>query len=211
MLKIWGRDNSVNVEKVVWACEELGLPFERVDAGGQFGIVDTPQYRALNPNGLVPTVEVDGLVMWESNAIVRYLAAKHGAGDLWPVDLAERFEADRWMDWTNTTFWPGFRPLFWNLVRTPAQQRDAAAIERSFERSVELLGYLDRHLAGRTHIAGNRFSMGDIPMGCAVWRWLALPEDLLPKRRPEFPSLMRWFETLNERPCYRKLATKPLT
>lgn len=211
MLKIWGRENSVNVEKVLWACEELGLPYERVDAGGQFGIVDTPQYRAMNPNGLVPTVEVDGLVLWESNAIVRYLAAKHSTGDLWPEDLAVRVEADRWMDWSSTTFWPAFRPLFWNLVRTPPEQRDAAEIARSFTRSAEVLGYLDKHLSKRNHIAGNRFSMGDIPMGCAVWRWLTLPEDLLGQARPEYPALRRWFENLSERPAYRKVVMKPLT
>ena len=112
MLKIWGRNNSVNVEKVLWACEEMEIEYERLDAGGQFGIVDTPEYRALNPNGLVPTVEVDGLVLWESNAIVRYLAAKHSRGDLWPNDLAIRVDGDRWMDWMNATFWPGFRDLF---------------------------------------------------------------------------------------------------
>ena len=206
MLKIWGRDNSVNVEKVLWACEELGIAYQRVDAGGQFGVVDTPQYRALNPNGLVPTVEVDGLVLWESNAIVRYLAAKHGDGELWPADLAVRVEADRWMDWSGTMFWPAFRDLFWNLVRTPPEQRDPAAIERSHARSAELFGYLNAHLAGRSHIAGDRFTMGDIPMGCAVWRWMSLPIE-----RPEHPELKRWFEALSERPCYRKVVMKPLT
>ena len=206
MLKIWGRDNSVNVEKVLWACEELGLPYDRVDAGGQFGIVDTPQYRAMNPNGLVPTVEVDGLVLWESNAIVRYLAARHSAGNLWPDDPAIRVEADRWMDWSATMFWPAFRDLFWNLVRTPQDQRDAAAIDRSHARSAELLGYLDRHLTNRAHIAGDSFTMGDIPMGCAVWRWMSLPI-----ARPEYPALKRWFETLGERPRYRKVVMKPLT
>ena len=149
--------------------------------------------------------------MWESNAIVRYLTAKHSAGDLWPDDLAVRVEADRWMDWSSTTFWPAFRPLFWNLVRTPPEQRNRTEIERSFDRSAELLGYLDRHLTKRTHVAGNRFGMGDIPMGCAVWRWLALPEDLLEKPRPEYPALRAWFETLSERACYRKGVMKPLT
>ena len=124
MLKIWGRNNSVNVQKVLWCCEEMGLQYERIDAGGSFGVVNTPQYRELNPNGLVPTIEDDGFVLWESNAIVRYLAAKHSAGKLWPEDLKIRAEADKWMDWQNTTFWPTFRPLFWNLVRTPVDQRD---------------------------------------------------------------------------------------
>ena len=206
MLKIWGRDNSVNVEKVLWACEEMQIAYQRVDAGGQFGIVDTPDYRALNPNGLVPTVEVDGLVLWESNAIVRYLAAKHSPGNLWPDDLAIRVDGDRWMDWMNSTFWPGFRPLFWNLVRTPPDRRDAQATEASRAGSAEILGHLDAHLSNRTYIAGDSFTVGDIPMGCAVWRWMSLPID-----RPEYPALARWFDTLCGRQPYQKVVMKPLT
>ena len=206
MLKIWGRNNSVNVEKVLWACEEMEIEYERLDAGGQFGIVDTPEYRALNPNGLVPTVEVDGLVLWESNAIVRYLAAKHSRGDLWPNDLAIRVDGDRWMDWMNATFWPGFRDLFWNLVRTPPERRDAQATEASRARSAEILGYLDAHLSNRTYIAGDSFTVGDIPMGCAVWRWMSLPIE-----RPEYPALARWFDTLCDRQPYQKVVMKPLT
>jgi glutathione S-transferase len=206
MLKIWGRDNSVNVEKVLWACEEMKIAYQRVDAGGQFGIVDEPDYRALNPNGLVPTVEVDGLVLWESNAIVRYLAAKHSPGTLWPNDLAIRVEGDRWMDWMNSTFWPGFRPLFWNLVRTPPDQRDAQEIEASLARSAEILGFLDAHLSNRTYIAGDTFTVGDIPMGCAIWRWMSLPIE-----RAEYPALQRWFDTLCNRQPYQKVVMKPLT
>ena len=206
MLKIWGRDNSVNVEKVLWACEEMQIAYQRVDAGGQFGIVDAPDYRALNPNGLVPTVEVDGLVLWESNAIVRYLAAKHSPGDLWPHDLAIRVDGDRWMDWMNSMFWPGFRPLFWNLVRTPPDQRDAQATEASRAKSAEMLGYLDAHLSNRTYIAGDSFTVGDIPMGCAIWRWMSLPIE-----RPEYPALSRWFDNLCDRQPYQKVVMKPLT
>ena len=206
MLKIWGRDNSVNVEKVLWACEEMQIAYQRVDAGGPFGIVDTPDYRALNPNGLVPTVEVDGLVLWESNAIVRYLAAKHSPGNLWPDDLAIRVDGDRWMDWMNSMFWPGFRPLFWNLVRTPPDRRDAQATEASRARSAEMLGHLDAHLSNRNYIAGDSFTVGAIPMGCAVWRWMSLPID-----RPEYPALARWFDTLCGRQPYQKVVMKPLT
>lgn len=211
MLKIWGRDNSVNVEKVLWVCEELQLPYERIDAGGQFGIVNTPEYRMLNPNGLVPTVETDGMVMWESNAIVRYLSARHSAGDLWPENPAARFEADRWMDWMGTTFWPAFRDLFWNVVRTPIEKRDEAAMRRSHARSAEVLAYLDRHLANRAHVAGERFTMGDIPMGCALWRWNALPLETLNLERPAYAALKRWTDVLSNRPCYRKIVMKPLT
>ena len=127
MLKIWGRNNSVNVQKVLWCCEELGLKYERLDAGGSFGVVNTPQYRALNPNGLVPTIEDGPFVLWESNAIVRYLTAKHSSGKLWPEDHKVRAEADKWMDWQNSMFWPAFRPLFWNVVRTPAVRLRSSA------------------------------------------------------------------------------------
>jgi len=206
MLKIWGRNNSVNVQKVLWCCEEMGLKYERIDAGGQFGIVNTPQYRALNPNGLVPTIEDGPFVLWESNATVRYLAAKHSAGKLWPEDLKVRAEADKWMDWMITTFWPAFRPLFWNLVRTPVDQRNAAAMEESRLQSAEVLGYLDAHLKHHIYIGGDDLTMGDIPMGCAIWRWYGLQID-----RPDLPNLQRWFDNLRQRPCYEQIVMLPLT
>ena len=206
MLRIWGRNNSVNVQKALWCCEELNLVYERIDAGGSFGVVNTPQYRNLNPNGLVPTLEEDGFVLWESNAIVRYLAAKHGARNLWPEDLHIRAEADKWMDWQTTTFWPVFRPLFWNLVRTPPDQRDPAAMEDSRLKTAEALAGLDAHLRNRSHIAGKDLSMGDIPMGCAIWRWMALPIE-----RTDFPNVQRWFDTLSRRPAYQKTVMLPLT
>jgi glutathione S-transferase len=206
MLRIWGRDNSVNVQKALWCCEELELPYERVDAGGSFGVVNTQQYRNLNPNGLVPTLEDDGFVLWESNTIVRYLSARHGAGKLWPEDLKVRAEADRWMDWQATTFWPTFRPLFWNLVRTPVDQRDEAGMEESRLRTGEILAYLDAHLRNRNYVVGEDLTMGDIPMGCAIWRWLELQVE-----RPPLPNVQRWFDTLATRAAYRKIVMHPIT
>ncbi|HZP93522.1 MAG TPA: glutathione S-transferase family protein [Burkholderiales bacterium] len=206
MLRIWGRNNSVNVQKVLWACEEMGLPYERVDAGGQFGVVNTPQYRNLNPNGLVPTIEDDGFVLWESNVVVRYLTAKHSQGGLYPEDLKVRAEADKWMDWQATTFWPAFRPLFWNLVRTPVDQRDEKAMQESRLRTAEVLGYLDAHLKSRPFIAGEQFTMGDIPMGCAIWRWMSLSIE-----RPDTSNVKRWFDALAQRPPYKKLVMLPIT
>jgi glutathione S-transferase len=206
MLKIWGRNNSVNVQKVLWCCEEMGVKYERIDAGGQFGVVNTPQYRALNPNGLVPTLEDGPFVLWESNAIVRYLTAKHSAGKMWPEDLKIRAEADKWMDWQCTTFWPAFRPLFWNLVRTPIDQRDEKAMEESRLRTAEVLGYLDAHLKHRTYLTGDELTMGDIPMGCAIWRWFGLQIE-----RPELPHLQRWFDNLRQRPAYQNMVMLPLT
>jgi glutathione S-transferase len=206
MLKIWGRNNSVNVQKPLWCCEEMGLAYQRIDAGGAHGVVNTPQYRALNPNGLVPTIEDGPFVLWESNAIVRYLSAKHSAGKLWPEDLKVRADADKWMDWQNTTFWPSFRPLFWNLVRTPVDQRDAQAMEESQQRTAEVLAYFDDHLKNRSFVTGDQFTMGDIPMGCAIWRWYSLAID-----RPELIHLRRWFDSLGERPAYKAIVMLPLS
>ena len=121
MLKLWGRVNSINVQKVLWALEELRVPCERTDAGLQFGVVNDPFYRKMNPNGRVPTIDDDGFVLWESNAIVRYLCAKHGAGSLWPNDLRRRADSDRWMDWATSTVQPAITPVFWGLVRTPPE------------------------------------------------------------------------------------------
>ncbi|PWT72129.1 MAG: glutathione S-transferase [Proteobacteria bacterium] len=206
MLKIWGRNNSVNVQKVLWVCEEMSVAYQRIDAGGSFGVVNTPQYRAINPNGLVPTMEDGPFVLWESNAIVRYLTAKHSAGNLWPEDLKVRAEADKWMDWQIVMFWPTFRPLFWNLVRTPPDQRDSKAIEESQLQTAEILAYLDAHLKNRTYVAGDGFTIGDIPMGCAIWRWMSLPIE-----RPVMPNLQRWFDGLRERPAYKSVVMLPVT
>ncbi len=206
MLKIWGRNNSVNVQKVLWCCEEMGVKYERIDAGGQFGVVNTPQYRALNPNGLVPTVEDGPFVLWESNSIVRYLTAKHSPGKLWPEELKTRAVADKWMDFMLTTFWPAFRPLFWNLVRTPIDQRDLQAMEESRLKTAEVLGYLDAHLKNRAYVAGDDLTMGDIPMGCGVWRWYGLQFE-----RPDLPNLQRWFDNLRQRPAYQSVVLLPLT
>ena len=206
MLKIWGRNNSVNVQKVLWCCEEMQIQYQRLDAGGSFGVINTPQYRALNPNGLVPTIEDGPFVLWESNTIVRYLAAKYSAGKLWPEDLKVRAEGDKWMDWQISMFWPSFRPLFWNLVRTPVDQRDEKAIEESRLKTGEILEYLDSHLKNRMYVAGEDLTMGDIPMGCAIWRWMALPIE-----RPVLSYLQRWFDTLRERPAYRSVVMLPVT
>ena len=199
MLKIWGRTNSVNVKKALWCAEELGLRYQRIDAGLKFGVVDTPEYRRMNPNGLVPTLEDDDFVLWESHAIVRYLAAKHGAGGLWPAGLRQRADAYRWMDWA-FTFQAAFRPVFWGLIRTPPEQRDAAAIEDGRLKSGKLLDILDAALATRRYVAGDALTMGDIPIGCHVQLWMRLPID-----RPRHAHLEAWFARLLERPAYRKV------
>jgi glutathione S-transferase len=200
MLKIWGRANSVNVKKVLWAAEELGLEYQRIDAGLQFGVNKTPEYLKMNPTGLVPTIEEDGFVLWESHTIVRYLAAKHGAGTLAPADLRRRAEAERWMDWTYTFQRELQRPLFWALVRTPPEKRDPDAIEAARKTCAELLRIPERYLAERPFLAGEELTIGDIPLGCHVQLWMRLPIE-----RPAQPHLTAWFERLCARPAYRKI------
>ena len=200
MLRIWGRVNSVNVKKALWAAEELGLQYERIDAGMQFGVTRTPEYRKLNPNSLVPTIEDDGFVLWESHAIVRYLAAKHGAGSLWPTDLRVRADADRWMDWTHTFSREFQRPVFWPLVRTPPEERDRKAIDEACRKCAELLAIPDQALSSKPYLAGGAFTMGDIPLGCHVHLWMRLPIE-----RPRHANLEAWFNRLCDRPAYRKI------
>jgi glutathione S-transferase len=206
MLKIWGRTNSVNVKKVLWAAEELGLDYQRIDAGLQFGVNKTPEYLKMNPTGLVPTIDDDGFVLWESHSIVRYLAAKHGAGGLWPTELRRRAEAERWMDWTYTFQRELQRPLFWALVRTPPEKRDPEAIEAARKTCAELLRIPERYLAARAFLAGDELTIGDIPLGCHVQIWMRLPIE-----RPSLPHLERWFQRLCERPAYRKVVDIPLS
>ena len=206
MLQILGRSNSVNVQKVLWCCEEMDLPYDRRDAGGAYGVVDTPEYRRLNPNGLVPTIIDDGFVLWESNAIVRYLAARHSAGVLWPDDPRARARADSWMDWSSTVLWQRLRPLFVGLVRTPPARRDAKAMDDARRAVAESVAILDAELARTAFIACDAFSTADIVLGCVIWRWLGLPVD-----RPVHANVQRWFESLLTRPPYRRIVTLPLT
>jgi glutathione S-transferase len=206
MLKIWGRTNSSNVQKVLWCCAELGLQYERIDAGMQFGVNDTAEYKAMNPNALVPTIDDDGFVLWESHAIVRYLARTHGAGTLWPADARVAADADRWMDWYNTTLWPSMGPVFWNLIRTAPEKRNMAVLEENHKKLTTSFGIFDACLAGRDYVAGSSFTMGDIPMGIAAWRWFELPIE-----RPALPNLERWYKRMRERPAYAAHCMLPLT
>jgi len=205
MLNIWGRVNSVNVKKVLWAADELGLKYERADAGMQFGVTKTPEYLAMNPNSLVPTIEDDGFVLWESHSIVRYLAAKHGMGKLCPAELRARADAERWMDWA-FTFQSAMRAVFWGLIRTPPEKRDAKAIEEGRVASIRLAEILDKNLEDKPYVTGSTFTMGDIPVGCEVQRYLRVPID-----RPALPALQAWFDRLGQRPAFRKNVDIPLT
>ncbi|MEN9539505.1 MAG: hypothetical protein RLZZ126_1740 [Pseudomonadota bacterium] len=210
MLKIWGRISSINVKKVVWAAQELGLPFERTEAGGPFGVVSTPDYQRLNPNALVPLIEDEGFVLWESNAIVRYLTARHtagsGPGALYPTDLRTRFDAERWMDWQQTSFNPAGRDAFVQLVRTPENQRDLVRVRASVAATERLLGLFESALQSSTTLQASAFSMAHIPMGCEIHRWWGLPHGsgiLQAHPRERFPRVDAWFEALRSRPAAR--------
>ena len=206
MLKIWGRANSINVQKVLWCCEELKLSYQRFEAGGAFGITDTPEYLSINPNGLVPTLEDNGFYLWESNVIVRYLAQKHGSGDFFPDEINRRFDAERWMDWQATTLWPALRIVFIGLIRTPENQRDPGSLLQAEAQCARYMSVLDKSLADRKFLAGNGFSMGDIPAGTAVHRWYAL--DI---HHPTLRHLSRWYSALCSRESFRKTVMLPLS
>jgi len=204
MLRIWGRVSSVNVQKVVWCCDELGLAYERVDCGGKFGLNDTPAYLAMNPNGLVPVIDEDGFILYESNAIVRYLAARDPR--LFPQEPRRRADVDRWMEWQSTGFTPAQTQAFWILIRTPEPQRDMAAVEASRVKSEKHAAVLDQHLAGRRYLTGDTFTAADIVVGCAAHRWLNLPLARQPR-----PHLERWYGELKARPASRQVTGQALT
>jgi glutathione S-transferase len=207
MLTIWGRTNSINVQKVLWACAELKLAYDRIDAGLQFGVNNTPEFRRMNPNGLVPLIRDGDLILWESHAIVRYLARKHGLGTLCPADAQVAADADRWMDWVATTVWPPTRTVFWGLVRTPPEKRNLAEIEAAAVKLGETLAILDAHLADRPWVAGEAFTMGDIPIGCIVQRWFNV--DI---KRPKLANVEAYYQRLQGRPAFKdRVDILPLT
>lgn len=199
MLKVWGRKTSSNVQKVMWAVGELALAHERVDIGGPFGKNKEPAYLAMNPNGLVPTLQEDDFLLWESNTIVRYLAGKHGAGTLEPADARTRAHASQWMDWQLTIAGPAIFPVFWGLVRTPPEQRDAKAIAAGKAKTTEAMTILDAQLGKTRFLAGDAFSMGDIPVGIMARRF----RDLVPER-PALVHFERWYAQIDARPAFRE-------
>ncbi|AWN42228.1 glutathione S-transferase family protein [Methylobacterium durans] len=205
MRRLWGRANSVNVQKVLWGLDELELPYERLDAGGAHGIVNDAAYRALNPNGLVPTLQEDGFVLWESNAILRYLAEAHGGPLTLPGDARARARIAQWLDWQATSFTPAMRDAFLQTFRVAEAERDGAAISASLLRTERHAETLDRHLAGQAFVAGEHFSIADIAVGCAAHRWLHLPH-----ARVERPALSRWYAGIAARPGAAQVIAEPI-
>ena len=208
MLKIWGRNTSSNVQKAMFAVGELKLPHQRIDVGGAFGKNRDAPYLAMNPNGLVPTLEEeDGFLLWESNSIVRYLAAKHGTGTLEPSDLRTRALASKWMDWQLSVYGPSITPVFWGLIRTAPDQRDHKAIADGKVKTTAAAKILDEHFARTQYAAGDAFSMGDIPIAIMSYRY----RELVPER-PAYPNFERWYAAIASRPAFREhVSSIPLT
>jgi len=206
MLKIWGRISSINVRKAVLTAQWLGIPFERVDAGHEFGVVKTPAYRDMNPNSLVPTIEDGEFRLWESNVIVRYLCAKHSMGGLYPAPLEQRFDAERWMDWQQTTLNPAGRNAFVQLMRTPEEKRQTKLIEDSIAATEPLLRMLDAHLAHQPFMTGDAFTMADIPIACEIHRWRGTPVPQV-----ELPNVDRWYAGIRARDAARGVLDLPLS
>ena len=200
MIKVWGRRSSINVQKVLWLIGELGLAYEHVPAGGSFGRLDEPAFRALNPHGLVPVVEDGDLAVWESHAILRYVAARYGRGRFWRDDPADRARIDSWVDWVQTTLQPDFiNGVFWSYYRTPEAQRDWPAIRRGLARSADHFRRLDGMLATRPFVVGDELSLADIPIGTQLYRYFELDIE-----RPDLPNVEAWYDSLQQRPAYRE-------
>lgn len=207
MLKIWGRKNSSNVRKALWVAEELGLEYEAINAGGAFGVTDQPEFLARNPNGVVPMIEDGDFVLWESNTIVRYLAAQYAPDStLCPSSAKARAEQDKWMDWTTSTFAVPFKTVFWGVLRTPAEQQDWAQINAAKATIEGMLRIVDKTLSTQPYLSGNEFGMGDIPLGSFIYAWFEMPIE-----RTDLPHLKAWYQRLQQRAAYRTAVMTALT
>jgi len=207
-LTIWGRRNSVNVQKVLWCLSELDLAYQRIDAGMAFGRNHEPDYLAMNPNGRVPTLVDGDFVLWESNSIMRYLVLNYGAGSpIYPEAPRRRAGVERWLDWTLSTLQPVERPVFWALVRTPVEQRDIAAIQRDADAAAAQWRIIDHQLQTRRFIEGETFTLADIAIGAYARRWLGVSGI----HKPHFAHLERWFSELAVRAGFAQFVAPPLS
>jgi glutathione S-transferase len=206
MLTVWGRKSSFNVQKVLWLVGELGIAHEHVPAGGDSGGLDAPGFLAMNPHGRVPVVRDGATVVWESHAILRYLAARHGGrGRFWADDPAERSQADRWMDWSQASLQPDFLVgVFWGFFRTPEHLRDGPAVAAKVARCAGHARLLDRVLADRPYLGGAEPTLADIPAGTVLYRYFGLEVE-----RPSVPNVEAWYRRLQERPAYRQHVMVP--
>ena len=197
MIQLYGRYTSYNVQKVLWILDELNVEHQHTNLGGAYGGLDTEEFAEMNPNRRVPVLIDDGLIVWESNAIVRYLAAEYGQGTLWPLDPGTRSHADQWMEWAVNNLLPAFIGLFWGYYRTPEIQRDNAHNVKLQRRCERLYALLDDHLSSRTFLAGDSLTMGDIPAGTSLYRYFEMGLDV---KKP--PNVMAWYGRLLEREAF---------
>jgi glutathione S-transferase len=206
-LTIWGRLNSFNVQKVLFLLEELGVEFDRLDAGMAYGVNKTDSYLQMNPNGLVPTLRDEDFILWESHAILRYLASQFDANGHWyGPSLRRRAQIDQWLDWTNTSAWPPMRVVFWGWVRQPHESRNYEELEACRLQMVRQLDILDRELSRSKYVAGEHMSLADIPLSLIAYRWFNLPIE-----RPEFLHVNRWYQLMTQTPGFEKYSSGPLS
>ena len=208
MITLWGRNNSTNVKKVLWTLEELDLPFNQIMAGMAFGVNKEADYLAMNPNGLVPLLRDDetDATLWESNTIVRYLAAQYGQGRLWVENPARRAQGEKWMDWANQTPPPTHRVILMGLIRTPEAERDYPAIHAAQDACENLFAMMDDELAKHAWFSGEAFGTGDIAVAPFVWNLTNMGLKWTPR-----PHLERWLKQLSDRPAYRNVVMIPVT
>ena len=216
MLRLWGRQSSINVQKVLWCLAELelkeGADFERIDAGLEFGINRSSEYLSMNPNGLVPTLEDGELVLWESNTIMRYLVRAYDVKQRFSTDIAPQSQSSKWLDWQLSTMWPPLRGTFLGLTRTPEAERNYAAIKKGYQDTNVHLAMLDNILSKQSFCSGDQFHIGDIPLGLCVNRWIllhqAFPEKTGPKA--DLIHIDQWLKRLEDRTHYSEIAEKEL-
>ncbi len=216
MMRLWGRQSSINVQKVLWCFAELGLKegqdFERIDAGLHFGINRTPEFLKMNPNGLVPTLMVGDLILWESNTILRFLAKEHDKNKRFPTDINAQYSSEKWLDWQLGTMWPALRVAFLGLTRTPEAERNDVAIQKAYQNTNQLLGLLDQTLSTQPYCSGNQFHIGDIALGLSVSRWILL-NNTFPKQtgaRADLKNIDAWLKRLEKETCFNDIAEKEL-
>lgn len=198
MLKVWGRRSSFNVQKVMWLIGELDLAHAHIDAGGKFGGLDLPDFLAMNPHGRVPVIQDGDVIVWESHAILRYLAARYGVGKFWSDNPVARTPVDGWMDWSQTSLQPDFLGgVFWGFYRTPEAGRNWPAIRAALERCAVHFEKLDRLLEDRAYLLGDVLSLADITIGTSLYRYFELEIE-----RPSLPQIERWYRTLQQRAAF---------
>lgn len=201
MLAIWGRRSSSNVQALMWCVGELGLDYRRIDAGFTYGVTDTPEYLGMNPNGTVPTlIDGDGPPLWETGAILRYLASRYGDERFWPGDPVARAQIDKWAEWAKINVAQRFTaPVFWRVVRTPPSKRDAAAISAALEALEKPLRIAEARLEENAYLAGPDLTLADIQLGHCLYRYFDIDIE-----RPKLRALRRYYDALTERPAYRE-------